>query len=1052
MNAYQSLLKKDFFSGPPPKKIHGQESQSIDQTSHLTSELQTNHVDGASSELSFSDFALSDMSEPENALPDEKKTISFYLIDIQEIRGEVCLFGISLDNPNNGQSVCVRIQDTRRSVFFVPADSNINTEELQKEVIQLASCHQIRDFTTEMVLRRLLFKDERYPGETKCVRISYPFRERPLPDNPGKAYSMVCGLRETSVERLIVECEIQGPCWLEIDNIQMVGKRLSFCPVEGIAAQKSIIKKQSPPPKLSVLSLGLETDFQGNERTLLSACGRFYRSIDIETHSKPEFIGEFLFTRKNDIGDVKSNQKKTVENEKELLVSLCKHIWSVDPDVVVSHGLIDDHAPLLIQRLAAMRVPEDLNPGRLCIPSRRTTPKSLFCGRLICDLHLFAKEHTRIQAPTMQSLANAYLKPHATGKRHPCSEEAETALLLMEKMLVLPLTRQLTVLSGNLWARTLSGSRSNRIEFLLLHEFHRAKTIFHEKKRDNMPHKKYAGGLVLEPKKGFYDTVTALLDFNSLYPSIIQEYDICFTTFTPQETKSPELLCPQKKQTGILPRILKKLVDRRKEVKRILSSPGISEEERLHLDIRQRAIKLTANSVYGCLGFSAARFNAQHLAELVTALGRRTLENAVKTVEEKLGQTVIYGDTDSLVVDTRTESVEDARRMAENIKREINKTHSLLEIDIESLFRRLILFQKKKYCALVIREPENEIDVRGLEVVRRDWCSVAKNASKYVIEQLLKVEDRKKAEDNVRRHLEELSDSVRAGSLPLDDFAITKTLLKQPEEYPDKKAQPHVMAALRMRGQGGVVFPGLAISYVVCRRVGGNDLSGLHISDRAIPVDEAKRTLAEPDAEWYLKRQVYSAIARLCLHTKTLSPKIVAKTLGMKDFFEERGLGEEIPEHFVGKHKVVCPRCKAKTAWEDLFCQENNSHCIECKTVLSEEELEDALHTSLRKDIIRLYSGTLTCLGCGNQTRLFLREQPCTECGGSLAEAFSSEAHYKGLLYLKNLFYSARTDENVDTVKKTHPISSALLEAVERYLSYSEYPWIDCDAAFSFCH
>lgn len=197
-------------------------------------------------------------------------------------------------------------------------------------------------------------------------------------------------------------------------------------------------------------------------------------------------------------------------------------------------------------------------------------------------------------------------------------------------------------------SRTLLGGRSERNEYLLLHAFHDKGYIVpdrqgfkkstkgedsdnedgaNEKGKSKKGRRKpaYAGGLVLDPKRGFYDKYVLLMDFNSLYPSIIQEFNICFTTVDRQVTSKkdageeevlPDLPDPSL-PTGILPTEIRKLVDSRREVKKLINDK-LSKDLLLQYDIRQKALKLTANSMYGCLGFSNSRFYAKPLAALIT--------------------------------------------------------------------------------------------------------------------------------------------------------------------------------------------------------------------------------------------------------------------------------------------------------------------------------------------------------------------------------------------------------------------------------------------------
>ena len=102
------------------------------------------------------------------------------------------------------------------------------------------------------------------------------------------------------------------------------------------------------------------------------------------------------------------------------------------------------------------------------------------------------------------------------------------------------------------------------------------------------------------------------------------------------ESSSQHQHLPTSRAPGILPSEVRRLVESRKEVKKLIASASTSTVDAAKVaqwNIRQQALKITANSVYGCLGFSASRFCARSLAALVTGLGRALLLNTKELVE-----------------------------------------------------------------------------------------------------------------------------------------------------------------------------------------------------------------------------------------------------------------------------------------------------------------------------------------------------------------------------------------------------------------------------------
>lgn len=785
-------------------------------------------------------------------------------------------------------------------------------------------------------------------------------------------------------------------------------------------------------------------------------------------------------------------------NERAMLGLFLARVQTIDPDVIVGHDIHGFDFDVLLHRFGANKVPHWSKIGRL----RRTNlPKSVnssknssnmvsekytACGRLVCDLKISSKELIRCKSYDLTEIVSVVLnksREDLLSEDVPVKFMKTNSLLnmiqntrmdamfnlqLMYELNVLPLAYQITGICGNVMSRTLLGGRSERNEFLLLHAFSKKDFIVPDKvygnknkavhtnievngdgmdddggkKRTGKGRKKpsYAGGLVLEPKKGFYDKYILLLDFNSLYPSIIQEYNICFTTVTPppksasnnDEEQLPDV--PEAGQdVGILPTEIRTLVERRKQVKQLLKSVPVGSDLYLQYDIRQKALKLTANSMYGCLGFSHSRFYAKPLAALVTGKGREILMKT-KDLASALGLDVIYGDTDSIMINTNSQDLKEVKKIGSKVKSEVNKLYRLVEIDIDGIFKSMLLLKKKKYAAVMVEMKDDgtvveRMEMKGLDIVRRDWSGLAKEAGKYVLQEILSGSHRDVVLENIHDYLRNLREKLDAGQIESEKFEINKGLTKNPDEYPDKKSLPHVTVALRLLSQGRRVAVGDTISYIIC-----DDSTNLPSSQRAYHPDEcAKNINLKIDNHYYLSSQVHPVVSRLCDPIEGTDSAFIAQCLGLDAsqyktkthqahdavdssltvLMTDEERFKEVEKFYVRCLHETCKQYKQEVEFKGSFDAAGNPlACSSCKKSYNINRMANSLQLFIREKISKYFKCWLTCDDptCGYVCRhisvkSFKSQHQCQQCRkGNLQVEYSDTALYNQLYYFVRLF------------------------------------------------
>jgi DNA polymerase alpha subunit A len=691
-----------------------------------------------------------------------------------------------------------------RHVRGVATNQEVEMSDVYEEVDSIMSKQRVTMHKIKPCTRKYAFELPDVPKEADYLQLLYGYDKNPLSaDLTGETFSRVFGTNTSLFEQFVLGKNVMGPCWLKIADADCGSiHNASWCKLEVSVTKPNNISVLNnsdnlDAPPMTLMSLSLRTTFNAkdNRQEILMASAMIYDNFSLtDTTSIDDMpCKSFTIMRPNgpafpigfepEVAKLKGNFS-LMKTEKELLSLLMAMFQRHDPDALVGHRLDDVDYSTLLNRLRENKTPGWHRVGRL---KRNEWPKNfgkgggsffaekqLAAGRLLCDLanDLGKSLMTKCQSWSLEEMCQlvlnkrreeldneAALKSWATTKegllnyvKH-CQADAYFIAAISMRVQLLPLTKVLTNLAGNSWARTLSGTRAERNEYILLHEFHKNQYICPDKQWgkgkikvdeenaegeegvDAKKKDKFKGGLVFEPEKGLYDKFILVMDFNSLYPSIIQEFNICFTTversdLIEDEDKVPEV--PNNQDQGILPRLIATLVSRRREVKKLMKDKTATPDQLATWDIKQLALKLTANSMYGCLGYTKSRFYARPLAMLTTYKGREILRRTKDMAEEKMLR-VIYGDTDSVMINTNVDNIQDALKLGNEFKKEVNDSYRLLEIDIDNVFRRILLHAKKKYAAINMVPVDGKyiekLEVKGLDMRRREYCALSKETS-----------------------------------------------------------------------------------------------------------------------------------------------------------------------------------------------------------------------------------------------------------------------------------------------------------------------------------
>ena len=538
-------------------------------------------------------------------------------------------------------------------------------------------------------------------------------------------------------------------------------------------------------------------------------------------------------------------------DEETLLKNFVKAINEHDPDIITGYNIDGYDLPLLVERCDVYGI--DLKIGRDGSELEQRMQRFWQAqGRVIADAWWNVKREVRPRQESLNAVAKELLgrekhdvnpkKMDEEWANNPdkvmeyCLEDAKLALEILEHIKVLQKYQHLGSVAKLPLNDVINGMTSTMIDSLMI-RFADSKGIGvpMTNRRKRTGH--IEGGYVHSIDPGLYEWV-CVLDFKSMYPSIIIDRNLCFSTMSEDgEIETPlgvKFKSPEQKK-GLLPELLVNLMADRDEAKKLQAAAKTEDEENYYKRV-QGAIKILMNSVYGVFASYFYRFTNLDIGASITAYAREYVKDILAELEKE-GLEVIYGDTDSVFFRSPHDDLEKTVEFGEKIAERYSVGAKQLEFEkiLQPFFSHGV---KKRYVGKQVWPKEGML-IRGYETRRTDSFPIQVQALEDIFAKLMARDI-----DNALESSKDWVTKVSEGEFNDNQFVISKTVNLN-RKYVNEDNQAHLQAYKKYIETGRPFVSGMKISFIVTNA----NVSPM-VVEPYIPEEECPK----PDYNYYADR------------------------------------------------------------------------------------------------------------------------------------------------------------------------------------------------------